>query len=80
MLPVAECVSDCSTWDSYWGLMTDVPHIMFEFTLEALTGILLYPIARRLFRAYRDRIHQEIDEEHGVVHQDPPRERPSEGA
>ena len=78
MLPVAECVHDCSTWDQYWGLMTDVPHLMFEFSLEAITAVLLYPIARRLLRAYRLAIHREIDEEHGVVHHETPKERPAD--
>jgi hypothetical protein len=66
----AECTQHCSVWKDYLGLMTDVPHIMFEFSLEAITGLAVYPFARRLFRAYRDRIHREIDAEHGVVHPD----------
>jgi len=66
----SECTQHCTVWKEYVGLMTDVPHIMFEFSLEAITGLAVYPFARRLLRAYRDRIHHEIDAEHGVVHHD----------
>jgi hypothetical protein len=69
----SECTQNCSFLDSYFGLLTDGPHIFFELTLEALTGLAVYPVARRLLRAYRERIHQEIDEEHGVVHHEPDR-------
>jgi hypothetical protein len=69
----SECTQHCSLWDSYFGLVTDGPHILFELTLEALTGLAVYPVARRLLKAYRERIHQEIDEEHGVVHHEPGR-------
>lgn len=66
----AECKGQCSMWQTYVGLMTDAPHWFFELSLEAITGLTLYPFARRLLRAYRDRIHHEIDAEHGVVHRD----------
>jgi hypothetical protein len=70
MLIASECVSNCDFVKSYFGLMTDAPHLAFELSLEAITGIAVYPFARRLLRVYRDRIHREIDEEHGVVHPD----------
>lgn len=70
MILAAECTAHCSTLQSYVGLMTDVPHIAFELTLEAVTGIAIYPLARRLLRAYRDRIHREIDAEHGYMHEE----------
>lgn len=71
VLTASECVDHCSFMKSYVGLMTDWPHICFELSLEAVTGIAVYPLARRVLRAYRDRIHREIDAEHGVIHQDP---------
>jgi hypothetical protein len=72
MALAAECVNNCNFVRSYFGLMTDAPHICFELSVDALTGILLYPLIKRGLRAYRDRIHQEIDEEHGVVHTERP--------
>lgn len=68
MAPTSECVQNCTFIKDYVGLMTDWAHICFELSLEFITGVLLYPIVRRLVRAYRLRIHQEIDAEHGVVH------------
>lgn len=73
MIAASECVSNCTFVKDYVGLMSDGPHIAFEMSLEAITGVLLYPFGRRLLRAYRDRIHREIDAEHGVVHTEPPR-------
>jgi hypothetical protein len=70
MYLASECTQNCTFIKDYVGLMTDGPHIMFELSLEAITGLAVYPFARRLLRAYRDRIHREIDEEHGVVHPD----------
>lgn len=70
MLIASECTQHCSLYKDYIGLMTDVPHILFELTLEAITGLAVYPFARRLLRVYRDRIHREIDAEHGVEHHD----------
>ncbi|GAC1529007.1 MAG: hypothetical protein NVS3B1_20480 [Marmoricola sp.] len=54
--------------ETYTQLMTNPPHLEFELTLEALTGILLYPIGRRLLRRAKARWHREIDEEHGIDH------------
>jgi hypothetical protein len=66
----SECTSHCTFVRDYLGLLTDAPHIFFELTLEAITGIAVYPLARRLLRAYRERIHREIDAEHGYTHQE----------
>lgn len=66
----SECTAHCTFVKDYVGLMTDAPHICFELSLEAITGIAIYPLARRLLRAYRDRIHREIDAEHGYTHKD----------
>ncbi|MFL6240351.1 MAG: hypothetical protein ACJ735_12755 [Actinomycetes bacterium] len=70
MYLASECTQHCSFVHDYIGLMTDAPHWAFELSLEAITGLAVYPFAKRLLRAYRERIHREIDEEHGVVHHD----------
>lgn len=56
--------------ETYTGLMTNPPHLEFELTLEALTGILLYPIGRRVLSRAKARWHHEIDTEHGVTHKE----------
>lgn len=42
--------------ESYWDLMTSVPHIMFEFSLEIITGLILAPVFRWAIRRH-DREH-----------------------
>lgn len=67
---LAECTQHCDFVKSWIGLLTDLPHVAFELTLEAITGLAVYPVARRALRVYRDRIHREIDAEHGYEHDD----------
>jgi hypothetical protein len=62
-----ECIQQCTLWKSYSGLMTDVPHILFEFSLEIVTA----PIAVIAGRWLARREHRRIDEEHGVTHHAP---------
>ena len=38
--------------ESYWDLMTSVPHIMFELSLEVLTGLVLVPIFKWAIRRH----------------------------
>lgn len=70
IIPLAECQAHCSLGRSYVGLMTDVPHILFELTLtviqDVLIGLLVWPWMRRLARKWRQDVHEEIDQEHGV--------------
>jgi hypothetical protein len=36
-------------WDEYLHLMTDTAHIAFELSWEVITGIIIYPIAKRFW-------------------------------
>ena len=58
--------------ETYTGLMTDAPHLLFELTMEALTGLVAYPlgrlITRRVHRRLGTKIHADIDAAHGVQH------------
>lgn len=66
MISTSECVATaqhgCTVWRSYTGLMTDVPHLLFELTLEILTA----PIALLIGWLWGRREHGKIDIEHGV--------------
>lgn len=66
MISANECVGHCTIWRGYTGLMTDVPHILFEFSLEIITAPIAYFFGRWMLR----RSHAEIDTEHGVDHQE----------
>jgi hypothetical protein len=54
--------------ETYTELVTNVPHIFFELTWEAISGIIFYPIGKRIAERFGARIHREIDAEHNVVH------------
>ena len=58
--------------ETYTGLLADPAHIGFELTLEALTGLLVYPLARfvlaRVRRRFVTATHAEIDAAHGIIH------------
>lgn len=74
MRVLAECTGHCTMWQSYTGLMTDVPHILFELSLEVITlvvGVVLGAFFQPV-RRFRRRLHLEIDREHGVEHHDLP--------
>ena len=43
--------------ESYWDLMTSVPHIMFELSLEVVTGLFLAPILRWALRRHDRKAH-----------------------
>jgi hypothetical protein len=72
MMILAECETHCTLVRSYLGLLTDVPHILFEVTLtliqDVLIGLLLWPLIKRAMRRWRAQVHEEIDAEHGVSH------------
>lgn len=58
--------------EEFWYVFTDPAHIMAEvmssLVWDVLIVALLYPFVTRRIRRLRHEIHQEIDEEHGVVH------------
>lgn len=58
--------------ETYQQLVVNVPHILFELTWEAISGVIFYPVIRYLLRRTKARWHREIDAEHGVVHTEPP--------
>jgi hypothetical protein len=71
---VGECGSHCDDWHQYMGLMTDLPHIMFEVTLTLITDVILYQFWKRwakpLWLARVERRlaleHVRLDREHGI--------------
>ena len=72
-IPAAECQTNCTFVTSYFGLMTDWPHICFEITLtiiqDVVIGLLFWRLGLKpLMNRWRDRVHREIDQEHGIVH------------
>lgn len=50
--------------ESYLELVTSVPHVLFELTYEAITGVIWYLVINFIVR----RFHKQIDAEHGVEH------------
>jgi hypothetical protein len=71
MMLANECVAtphhSCGLINSYVGLMTDVPHILFEFSLEILTAPFVFVAGKWIAK----REHRRIDIEHGVEHHSP---------
>jgi hypothetical protein len=77
---VGECGRTCNDWHQYLGLMSDLPHIMFEITLsiiqDGIIGILGYRAWKRWGKPrwiarHERRIaleHAKLDLEHGVSH------------
>ena len=43
--------------ESYLDLMTSIPHIMFELSLEIMTGLVLAPIFRWALRRHDKKTH-----------------------
>lgn len=58
--------------ESYFDLMRSLPHWGFEITLELLTGLLVYPLIRWGHNRLNERLHRELDAEHGFVHKSQP--------
>ena len=77
---VGECGPKCDMLHQYWGLMSDLPHIMFEITLsiiqDGIIGILGYRAWKRWGKPrwiarHERRIaleHAKLGLEHGVSH------------
>ena len=73
---VGECGNTCDDLHQWFGLMSDLPHIMFELTLTLIQDVLLYQawkhwgkprwIARQERRIALE--HARLDLEHGVSH------------
>jgi len=52
-----EAPAGASNWATYQHLLVNVPHWMLELTIEVITGILIYPVARWIWsRAKSDAI------------------------
>lgn len=47
----------------YFALLHDYPHWMFEITVEAITGILVYPFARWIWGRWQREHDRDV---HGV--------------
>ncbi len=43
--------------ETYFQLVKDVPHILFELTWEGITGLVVYPFARSLWNKHHKRRH-----------------------
>lgn len=54
--------------ETYRQLVIDVPHILFELTWEAISGLIFYPVIRFSHKQLSKRIHRDIDKQHGVEH------------
>ncbi len=55
--------------ETYLDLMMSLPHWGFELTLELLTAVIVYPLIRIAHKRLTERLHRDLDAEHGVVHQ-----------
>jgi hypothetical protein len=44
--------------ETYWQLLTNVPHWLFEITSDAVLGLALYPLIKRMVRRH-DRTHHD---------------------
>lgn len=71
LLPLEE-VTGQGFLAEYWSILTDPAHVAVELTLMALIdGMilgLLWPLIRRLINHRLDRLHRELDAEHGITH------------
>ena len=77
---VGECGRLCDDWHQYLGLMSDLPHVMFEITLsvvqDGIIGFLGFRAWKRWGRPrWSARVerrvaieHARLDAEHGVEH------------
>ena len=73
---VGECGAQCNDWHQYLGLMSDLPHILFEITLTLIQDVALYQawkhwVKPRWNARTERRIateHARIDAEHGIEH------------
>jgi hypothetical protein len=58
--------------EEFWTVFTDPAHIMAEIASalvwDILIVLLLWPLIRRWLTRFAHKIHEEIDEAHGVEH------------
>lgn len=63
-----------SVWEEFWALFTDPAHAMAEIAMSMVWDIviitLIYQllVKRWLYPRWANRVHKELDEEHGVDH------------
>lgn len=50
--------------ETYFQLVKDVPHILFELTWETITGLVVYPFARFLWNKHHARRHPQVSCNH----------------
>lgn len=62
--------------ETYVDLMTDPAHIWFELTLEAISGLIVYPLIRFAHQRLTVSLHATLDAEHGFTHTDSPPSAP----
>jgi hypothetical protein len=63
-----------SVWEEFWILFTDPAHAMTEIAMSIVWDVLILTVIyqllvkRYLYPRWVNRVHSEIDEEHGVDH------------
>lgn len=63
-----------NVWQETFNLITDPAHAMTEIFYSLLFDLLIIPVTIFIYRKIREpnlrkEIHQEIDQEHGINHQ-----------
>lgn len=65
----AEASGHPSNWQAYIALIRNVPHWLLEITIEVVTGILIYPLARWIWGGavarHDEKFHK--GDRHGLV-------------
>jgi len=67
--------SDGNVWESAWALITEPAHAITEVFYSLLFDALLIPVTILIYKKLREpklraQIHAEIDNEHGLDHED----------
>jgi hypothetical protein len=66
-----------SVWEEFWALFTDPAHAMAEIAMSMVWDIIIITliyqllVKRWLYPRWSNRLHKEIDTEHGVDHDAP---------
>lgn len=58
-------------WEGYFGLLTDPAHLAFEVTFSIFFDIIVVGliVQKLIIPKLRKDIHKEIDQEHGITHE-----------
>jgi hypothetical protein len=65
LLAAAHGAESQSFWSEYVHLVTDTAHIAFEATYEIISGILIYPLAKKVWDRLGSRtVIEQHDREH----------------